>query len=169
MAATPATSSPAGAPTPGGSSPGGHHLLAVAVGGPLGALARWQLGKQLAPPPGSGSSAGWPTGTLVVNLTGCLLIGIVMAALLHRPPTWRGADLLRPLLVTGFLGGYTTWSTFGVETTTLLQAHRPGLAAAYVVVSVVGALVAVAVAARLTVRLLHLAWPDAPLPPDAEE
>ena len=145
-------------------------MAAVAVGGALGALARWQLAAAI------GSHAGltgWPWGTFVVNVTGCFAIGVVLAVLLHhasiRGPVGPAAQLARPLLVTGFLGGYTTWSTFAVEATQLLQAHRPLAALAYVGCSLLGGLVAVALAARLTAALLRLTLPSAPVPVDADE
>jgi len=110
--------------------------LAAAAGGVLGALARWGVGRGLPTAPG-----GWPWSTVLVNLTGCALIGILLAVLLDRHPDhpW-----LRPFLVTGVLGGYTTFSTFAVDTVRLADGGAWGTAVGYVLVSVVGGVVAVA-------------------------
>ncbi|GAA4678250.1 fluoride efflux transporter FluC [Phytohabitans rumicis] len=101
-------------------------LAAVAAGGALGAAARYGVG------------LAWPhfLATLVVNVTGCLLIG----ALAELSPPHR---LARPFLGTGVLGGYTTFSTYAVETRTLLADGRPWTAAAYVVGTLIAALAAV--------------------------
>jgi CrcB protein len=109
--------------------------VVVAVGGALGALARY--GVQLGLPHSPGA---WPWATVAVNLTGCLLIGLLLAVLLARAPDhpW-----LRPFLATGVLGGYTTFSTFSVDAVQLVEAGRWPLAVAYLLVSVVGGLAAV--------------------------
>jgi CrcB protein len=72
-----------------------------------------------------------PYGTFVVNLSGSFLIGVVMAVLIERvaDPVWR------LLLVTGFLGGYTTFSSYSFELVTMLLSGRLGWAAAYLVAS----------------------------------
>jgi CrcB protein len=113
--------------------------VAAAVGGALGALGRWGVSEALPREP-----AAWPWATLLVNLTGCLLLGLLLARLLARHP---GIPWLRPFLATGFLGGYTTYSAFAVETVQLTEAGRPGLAVAYVVASVAGGVAAAAVGA----------------------
>ena len=87
-------------------------VLAICVGASLGALARWQLGLWL--------SAGGliPWGTLAANLIGGYLVGIaigVFNALPQLDPVWR------LLLITGFLGGLTTFSSFSAEVMALLQ------------------------------------------------
>lgn len=109
----------------------------VALGGVLGALARWSVSSGLPHPPGS-----WPWATVTVNLTGCLAIGVLVAVLLARFPDhpW-----LRPFLATGVLGGYTTFSTFAVDAVQLVEAGRWPVAVAYVLVSVLGGLAAVVV------------------------
>jgi CrcB protein len=98
--------------------------LAAALGGALGALARWGVARALPHSPGA-----WPWATLVVNLTGCLLIGVLSAVLLARSAThpW-----LLPFLVTGLLGGWTTYSTFAVDTVQLADAGALGAAVGYV-------------------------------------
>lgn len=109
--------------------------VVVAVGGALGALARY--GVQLGLPHSPGA---WPWATVAVNLTGCLLIGLLLAVLLARAPDhpW-----LRPFLATGVLGGYTTFSTFSVDAVQLAEAGRWPMAVVYLLVSVVGGLAAV--------------------------
>ena len=109
--------------------------LLAALGGALGALARWVLATVLPSSPG-----GWPWATMLVNLTGCLLMGVLLAVLLARFPA---SPWLRPFLATGVLGGYTTFSTFSVDTVALVGAGRPMLAAGYVVASVLGGVLAV--------------------------
>ena len=110
--------------------------LLAALGGALGALARWGVAEALPREDG-----GWPWATLLVNLTGCLLIGLLTGALARRSPEPAWA---RPFLAVGVLGGYTTWSTFAVEVVALTDAGAPGLAAGYVLASVVGGVLAVA-------------------------
>ncbi|MGY1682803.1 fluoride efflux transporter FluC [Geodermatophilus sp. SYSU D01176] len=114
--------------------------LLAALGGALGALARWGVATALPHSPG-----GWPWATLLVNLTGCLLFGalaVVLTARAHEP-AWA-----RPFLAVGVLGGYTTYSAFAVETVALVEAGAPVLAAGYVLASVLGGVLAVAAGAR---------------------
>jgi CrcB protein len=113
--------------------------LLAALGGALGALVRWGLAEAL-PSPG-----GWPWATLLVNLTGCLLLGGLLALLAARSPEPSWA---RPFLGVGVLGGYTTYSTFAVEVVELVDGGSPALAAGYVLLSVVGGVAAVALGAR---------------------
>jgi fluoride exporter len=115
--------------------------LAAALGGALGALARWGVGTALPHSPGD-----WPWATLLINLTGCLLLGVLLAVLLDRFPRhpW-----LRPLLATGVLGGYTTYSTFAVDVVQLADSGAWTAAAGYVVVSVLGGVLAASAGLRL--------------------
>ena len=115
--------------------------LLAALGGAVGALARWAVG--LALPRSSGS---WPWATLAVNLVGCLLIGVLFAVLDARRPD---DDRLRTFLGAGVLGGFTTFSAFAVEVTGLLRTGAPIMAVAYIAVSVLGGVVAVAAGLRL--------------------
>jgi CrcB protein len=107
---------------------------AAAAGGVLGALARFGLGQAL--PHSAGT---WPWATLLVNLTGCLVLGLLIPALFARHPhsAW-----LRPFLGTGVLGGYTTFSTFTVDAVQLTDAGAVGTAVAYVGASVIGGVLA---------------------------
>lgn len=91
-------------------------VLAVAVGGGLGAVARLMLDGFLR----SRVRVGYPLGTTVINVTGSFLLGLVTGlAMAHGlPPEWRA------ILGTGFLGGYTTFSTASYETVRLAQQRR---------------------------------------------
>jgi fluoride exporter len=108
----------------------------AALGGASGALARWAVAVAL-----PSSPAGWPWATLLVNLTGCLLLGVLLAVLAARSPE---ASWPRPFLAVGVLGGYTTYSAFAVEVVRLAETGAVVVAGAYVVVSVVGGVAAVA-------------------------
>jgi CrcB protein len=111
----------------------------AALGGVVGALARWGVATALPVSPGS-----WPWATLLVNLTGCLLLGALLAALATRStePPWA-----RPFLGVGVLGGYTTYSAFAVEVVRLVEDGAAAVAAGYVLASVLGGGVAVVVGA----------------------
>ncbi|GAB2939149.1 fluoride efflux transporter CrcB [Micromonospora polyrhachis] len=119
-------------------------LAAVAVGGALGSAARYGLAV-LWPNPG-----GLPWATLTTNLLGCALLGALMQAVTKRVTAHR---LLRPFLGTGVLGGFTTFSTYAVETRQLLASGRPGLALAYALGTLVGALFAVRLGMWLSGRV----------------
>ena len=114
--------------------------LLAALGGALGALARWAVVVALP------RSSDWPWATLTVNLVGCLLIGLLLAVLSARRPD---DEHLRTFLGAGVLGGFTTYSAFAVEVADLLRAGVPMVATAYVAVSVLGGLLAVAAGLRL--------------------
>jgi CrcB protein len=86
-------------------------LGVVALGGVIGSLARYGLAEAV--PHGS---AGFPWATFVTNVVGCFAIGVLLARL-----TPRHHHLLRPFLGTGILGGFTTFSTFAVDTEKLLH------------------------------------------------
>ena len=109
--------------------------LFAALGGALGALARWGLAAALPAAPG-----GWPWSTLLVNLSGCLAIGVVLAVL---PVRFPDATWLRPFLAVGLIGGYTTWSAFALDVVRLASTGHPLVALGYVAVSVVGGVAAV--------------------------
>jgi len=112
---------------------------AVALGAALGALARWQAGLLF-----NARWMGFPLGTLLVNVVGGLLIGMALEWFGRQPN-----DLLKLLLVTGFLGGLTTFSAFSGESLVLLQRGDFGLAAAHTLAHVLGALSAAWVGMRL--------------------
>jgi CrcB protein len=120
---------------------------AVAGGAAVGALARWQCSVWLNP-----VFRGFPLGTWLVNALGGLLIGVAVAGLARWPD-----PLLRLLLVTGVLGGFTTFSAYSAESLALLQAGRLGWAAAHTLAHVLGALACAALGHALTARLLGAA------------
>ena len=88
-------------------------MLLISLGAAVGANLRYMLSLWAARQWG----ADFPYGTLVINVVGSFAIGVVMALLTTR---FTAADLWRPLLVTGLLGGFTTFSTFSYETSMLL-------------------------------------------------
>jgi len=96
-------------------------ILAVFAGGGAGALLRWFMGQRFNPAPGE---AAFPFGTWAVNLGGGFLIGLLMAAFTARAD-WPEEGRL--LLVTGFLGGLTTFSAFSWEIIHFLAQGRVGL------------------------------------------
>jgi fluoride exporter len=106
------------------------HALAVAGGAAVGALLRWLTALWFNPVWG-----GFPLGTLIVNGVGGLLIGVALVAF-DRAPN----EALRLLLVTGFLGGLTTFSAFSGESLVLIQRGQFGWALAHTLVHVLGAL-----------------------------
>lgn len=114
-------------------------LLAVALGSALGGVLRWAVQLWL-----NARWAGFPLGTLVVNCVGGLLIGIALAWFARTPN-----ELLRLLLVTGFLGGLTTFSAFTGESLTLLQRGDVGWALAHSAAHLLGALACCAIGFRL--------------------
>jgi CrcB protein len=99
-------------------------FIAVALGGALGSLARYSIDRLIE----RRSFAIFPWSTFTINATGCLLIGLVIAALVDRDhtPAW-----LRLGLVMGVLGGYTTFSTFAQETLDLIEEGRLDVATFY--------------------------------------
>lgn len=107
-------------------------LLAVAAGGVLGTLARYGVGQLLATP-----GHGFPWSTFLVNVSGALLLGTLLVLLLERFPPSRYA---RAFLATGFLGAYTTFSTYMVETVLLARDGYESRATAYLLGSLVAGL-----------------------------
>lgn len=110
-------------------------VVAIALGGVIGAESRYGLATAL---PHTGGQFPWST--LIINVVGCLLIGVLMVLLLELASPHR---LARPFLGIGVLGGYTTFSTFTVDAERLVNAHRPLMALAYVMSTVVLCLLAV--------------------------
>ncbi|MFJ8911968.1 fluoride efflux transporter CrcB [Amycolatopsis sp. NPDC102389] len=110
-------------------------LAAIGAGGALGSLARYGL--SLALPHSRGQ---FPLSTFVTNVSGCLLIGVLMAVITGATSPHR---LLRPFLGVGILGGYTTFSTYTTETLDLVTTGHPFTGLSYAAGSVVTALVAV--------------------------
>ncbi|GCL63420.1 fluoride efflux transporter CrcB [Pseudaquabacterium pictum] len=118
---------------------------AVALGAAVGALLRWWAGLAF-----NHLWAGFPLGTLLVNAVGGLLIGVAMVWFARSPH-----ELLRLLLVTGLLGGFTTFSSFSAESLGLLQRGDFGLALLHSAAHLLGALACCAVGVALARWLLH--------------
>lgn len=110
--------------------------LMVGVGGALGSIARFWLGSYI----GERMGTRFPYGTLVINVTGSFLIGVVFAILAART-TWSAN--WRYLIPIGFIGGYTTFSSFEYEAFRTIQDGQLGLGLLYVVVSVIAGFIAV--------------------------
>lgn len=121
-------------------------LLVVAAGGALGSVGRFLTSDWLTRIAGKG----FPWGTLSVNLLGSLLAGLLFAWLAGRE---GGAAWLRLLLMVGVLGGFTTWSSFALETLLLGRGSGIGLAGAYVLASLIGGLLLIWLGLRLGVAL----------------
>lgn len=115
--------------------PASRNIGLVALGGALGALARVGVAAALATAPG-----GWPLATMTANVTGALLLGVVLGIVQDVVVV---GPWVRPLVGTGILGGYTTFSTLSVETLELAVDGRAPAAVGYAVVSVVAGLAAV--------------------------
>ena len=115
-------------------------LLQVALGGALGASARWLAGVGIARLAGPG----FPVAILAVNVVGSFLMG-VFAVLVAR---W-GMGHLAPFVMTGLLGGFTTFSAFSLDAVTLLERGRAAAAALYVGLSVGVSIAALAAGAWL--------------------
>lgn len=118
--------------------------LIVGAGGSLGAVARYAAGAWVAALGGSDPSA-FPWTTLAVNVTGSFAIGVFLALFASR----RWSDGARLFVAVGFLGGYTTFSTFAWEFLGLLRGGETDLALAYVAASVALGFAAVALGVGL--------------------
>lgn len=104
-------------------------LTAIGIGGALGAMLRYTVNRTALQLMGHD----FPWGTLAVNVTGSLLMGVFIAALAHF---WQPPESIRLFLVTGFLGGYTTFSTFTLDVVTLYERGEVVSAGIYSIVSV---------------------------------
>lgn len=118
--------------------------LAVSAGGVLGALGRYGLSELF-------GDAFWPWSTWLTNVSGALLIGVLMALIAE---VWSDQYLLRPFLGVGVLGGYTTLSTATLDVQDLVQHGRPGIGLLYLAGTLSAALVAVAAGSLVTSALL---------------
>lgn len=109
-------------------------LLLVALGGATGSALRYLIWIYT-----PRTESGFPMATFAVNVIGCLIIGILTAFLFRSPN-----ETLRLLLATGFCGGFTTFSAFGVESVQLILNGKTAVAIAYIAASLVVGLIAVA-------------------------
>jgi len=121
-------------------------IMLVGLGGALGSMARYAFGIALA-----SASIAFPFSTLLVNVLGCFLMGALVGLGTHFISL---AEPLRLLLAVGVLGGFTTFSTFSLETMQLLQRGQLQVAMAYIAVSVLLSLVAIFAGVALTKLLI---------------
>ncbi len=108
-------------------------FLQVALGGAIGAMLRFGTGLMVE----RASGYGFPLATLLVNISGSFLMGLFVVWSLYR-----GAGHLNPLVMTGLLGGFTTFSAFSLEAFTLFERGQPLAAAGYVALSVTASIAA---------------------------
>lgn len=104
-------------------------ILAVAVGGAIGATARYLLVSAI----GRWLGDGFPWGTLVVNVIGCLIMGALTELMALK---WNVGLELRALLTVGILGGFTTFSSFALDTAVLNERAAFGTSTVYILASV---------------------------------
>lgn len=121
--------------------------IVVFLGAGLGGLARYALGGWVQ----QAAGAAFPWGTFIINVTGSLLLGFLVAFLegIAASPTWR------LFLTIGFCGGYTTFSTFSYESMRLLQDSQWARAAAYIAGSTVLSIAAAFAGFALALQLLR--------------
>ena len=134
-------------------------LLAIAAGGALGTLARYEMGQWMVVP-----GLGFPWSTFTVNVLGSFLLGALVTLVTER---WPPTRYVRPFAAVGFCGGFTTFSTLTVELMRRAEGGRVGLAAVYLGASLVAGMAAAA-AGVLLARGRKLGGPRPPIPdPDS--
>lgn len=116
-------------------------LAAVAAGGALGGVARYEIG--LAFPAEAG---GFPWATWGINVVGSFALGVLVTLVVER---WPPTRYVRPFLGVGLCGGFTTWSTFMVDSTLLVRDDHPATAAVYLLATIVGGVAATIAGMRL--------------------
>ncbi len=123
------------------------YYLAIALGGAAGAVTRYWLSSAVE----KYNASGFPLGTFAVNVLGSFLIGvffIILAEKLHLAEPWR------PIVVVGFLGAMTTFSTFSLDALLLFEQGRYNTAFFYIIISVVLCLFSAFVGMQLSRALL---------------
>lgn len=110
-------------------------IIAIGLGGAIGALARYAVSSQITHVAGSA----FPWGILIVNVAGCFLMGVIaeLSAL-----SWNLSPELRALLTTGILGGFTTFSAFALDSAVMIERGDWGATVLYVSASVLGSITA---------------------------
>lgn len=125
-------------------------FAAISAGGLLGANARYEIGRRIT----DWAGGGFPWGTLLINLAGSFVLGLYLTVITER---CHGRATTRLFFATGFLGAFTTFSTFSYETVDLVRDGKLGLALSYVAASLVlglAAAIAGTTAARVSRYLL---------------
>jgi CrcB protein len=122
-------------------------ILAIALGGAGGSVLRYLLGGMVQ----RATHAGFPYGTLSVNVIGCLIIGSLVQYFTNLEPS----PAVRGLLIVGFCGGFTTFSALSIETIGFLQGGAYGKAALYVSLSITLCLAATAAGIAITKIVSH--------------
>ena len=126
-------------------------VAVVALGGALGATARYALSLHWPTPPG-----GFPWATFWTNVVGCAVIGVFMVVITDVRAAHR---LVRPFFGTGVLGGFTTFSTYAVDIQKLVDHGRPATGLAYLAATLLAALAAVWLASTAARRVLKRRQP----------
>jgi CrcB protein len=106
------------------------NLLTIAFGGALGALSRYGITMHMQ----HQFQHGWPAATLLINVLGSALIGVMYVLIVEKSQmheSWRYVSMV------GFLGAFTTFSTFSLEVITLLENGQPSHAIAYIIASLI--------------------------------
>jgi fluoride exporter len=119
----------------------------VGLGGAAGTAVRYALERWLP------AGVGLPRATLIANLVGALILGVLLESLARGGPDTGRRRRLRLLFGTGFCGGLTTYSTLAVETDLLIRAHRDALAAGYAVGSVLAGIALAGLGIALAARI----------------
>jgi CrcB protein len=130
------------------SVPRGARTAVVFAGGVVGTVVRAALETAFPAQPG-----GWPWATFAINVTGAFLLGLLLETLARRGPDEGARQLLRLGLGTGVMGGYTTYSTFAVETVRLLGAGAVLSGLGYALGTVLLGLAAALAGGRMAARL----------------
>lgn len=122
------------------------NILYIFLGGGLGAISRFGLASTVDSLTQNTRLQRMPVGIYACNMLGCLLIGFIIGYILSRSntaPTW-----LQPLIVTGFLGGFTTFSTFALDNHKLLT-DTPHYALINILTSIIGSIIAVGIGFKI--------------------
>jgi CrcB protein len=127
--------------------------LVIGLGGALGSMLRFGIGTFIDSGMSKGTGPIFPWGTIVVNITGCFIIGFIATISVAGEGRVYLSPLTRSFITIGILGGYTTFSSFSLQTLTLAQSGQWGGAAANVLISVVVCLMGVWLGAMLASSL----------------
>ncbi len=115
------------------------HIAVVAFGAFFGTLARYEIGVWL--PTGKDD---WPTATLLINISGAFLLGLLLQALLEHGKDKGSRRIMRLAIGTGFMGAFTTYSSLAVSVSTLVSDGKISMAVLYAVISLVFGVIAAA-------------------------